>query len=396
MILHLDMDAFFASVEQRDHPELRGKPVIIGGRSQRAVVSTASYEARVYGVHSAMPMFQAMKLCPAARVIRGDMARYREVSRRIFILLEQFSPAIEPVSIDEAYVDIAGCERIFGPPREMARQIKEAIVEREHLTCSIGISPLKFLSKIASDMNKPDGITLIGPDEVKDVIARLPIRKVPGVGARTFEHLQALGVNTLGDVVRLPDHLLTARLGSYGMRLKQLSRGIDHGRVCPGSERKSISTETTLDRDTGDREALAQLLLVQADEVARQLRREKVKARVVTLKITFPDFRQMTRRHTLAAPTQSARDIYREVIQLFENESLGAVRLIGLGAAGLMPENQPVQAGLFDSRENPSRARWEKAERVVDSIVGKYGKAVVSRAAAVLPAKGPVSDDPDR
>jgi DNA polymerase-4 len=396
MILHLDMDAFFASVEQRDHPELRGKPVIIGGRSQRAVVSTASYEARVYGVHSAMPLFEAMKRCPSARVIRGDMGRYRAVSRRIFSLLEQFSPSIEPVSIDEAYVDIAGCERIFGPPREMARQIKAAIVAHEHLTCSIGISPLKFLSKIASDMNKPDGITLIGPDEVDGVIARLPIRKVPGVGDRTFDHLQALGVKTLGDVARLSDHLLTARLGAYGLRLKQLSRGIDHNRVCPVSERKSISTETTLDRDTGDREALARLLLVQADEVARQLRKETVKARVVTLKITFPDFRQITRRHTLDVPTQSARDIYREVMRLFENESFGAVRLIGLGAAGLLPEHQPVQAGLFDNRENPSRARWEKAERAVDSIVGKYGKALVNRAAAVLPAKNPVSDDPDR
>lgn len=400
MILHVDMDAFFASVEQRDHPELRGKPVIIGGRSQRAVVSTASYEARAFGVHSAMPLFEAMKRCPQARVIRGNMGRYREVSGRIFALLQDFSPRIEPVSIDEAYLDLSGCERILGSPMDVARKIAQAIRENEGLSCSIGITPLKFLSKIASDMNKPDGITLIGPDQVLRVIATLPVQKVPGVGPRTFGQLQELGIRTLGDVARMNDKTLQSRLGAYGLRLKQLSLGIDCSRVCAAGERKSLSTETTLDRDTNNRDCLTRLLLGQADEVARQLRLEKVKARTVTLKITFSDFRQITRRHTLGRPTQCAREIYSEALALFDHERLPlALRLIGLGAAGLIPENQPVQADLFEKKEAGLRDKWEKVERAVDSIAGKYGKGSVNRAVLGESAPNvgtrPINADPD-
>lgn len=381
MILHIDMDAFFASVEQRDNPDLRGKPVIIGGRSMRAVVSTASYEARAFGVHSAMPMFQAVKLCPQGIVIRGRMERYRDVSEHIFHILQDFSPLVEPVSIDEAYLDITGCEKILGSPRDIAINIKKAVLEQEGLTCSIGISPLKFLSKIASDMNKPDGITLIGPDEVPDVIAKLPIRKVPGVGARTFSLLEQLGVRTLGDIADISEKTLKSRFGAYGMRLRELSLGMDGSQVVPLSERKSISTEQTLDRDTDNREILKGLLLMQADEVARQLRRKKVKARIVTLKITFSNFKQVTRRHTLHRPIQSAREIYREALAMFEKENLPlSLRLIGLGSAGLVPEDQPVQAYLFEKKETDGTEKWEKAERAMDSILGKFGKNTVNRA----------------
>lgn len=379
MILHLDMDAFFASVEQREDPELRGKPVIVGGRSQRSVVSTASYEARVFGVRSAMPMFQAVKLCPGAIVVRGSMGLYKEVSLSILGILQTFSPLVEMVSIDEAYVDISGCERIFGPPVTMAKQIRQAIWDKEHLTCSIGITPLKFLSKIASDMNKPNGITLIPPEKVEETIQTLPVQKVPGVGKRTLGVLTRLGVRTLGDVKRISDATLKHSLGVYGLRLKELSCALDSSRVNPVSERKSISTEDTLPQDTNDREKLKIKLLMQADEVARQLRKKKFKGRTVTLKITFSDFRQITRRHTLDAPIQSARDIFTHAHALFEKELLPMkLRLIGLGVTGLLPENQPVQASLFDKRETTEK--WNKAERAMDSILVKFGGNTVKRA----------------
>ncbi|MBU1168785.1 MAG: DNA polymerase IV [Proteobacteria bacterium] len=381
MILHLDMDAFFASVEQQDHPELRGKPVIISGRSMRAVVSTASYEARVFGVRSAMPLFQAVKLCPQATVIQGRMGRYKDVSQSIFNILQDFSPQVEPVSIDEAYLDIRGCERIMGSPLFMAQTIKDTIRQKEGLTCSIGISPLKFLSKIASDMNKPDGITIIGVDEVQGVIHDLPIRKVPGVGETTFKYLEQLGVRTLGDIKRVSAETLKNRIGVFGLRLKDLSQGIDSTCVIPLAERKSISTEQTLDKDTGNREQLKRMLLMQADDVARQLRQKKVKARTVSLKITFSNFKQHTRRHTVQTPIQSAREIYKEALALFEKEHLPLfLRLIGLGTSGLIPEDQPVQALLFADSDKNGTEKWEKAERAMDSILGKYGKNTVKRA----------------
>lgn len=386
MILHLDMDAFFAAVEQRENPELKGKPVIVGGRSQRAVVSTASYEARVFGVKSAMPMFQAMKLCPQAIVVRGNMGLYKEISLSVYGILQTFSPLVEMMSIDEAYVDISGCERIFGPPVVMAEKIKQAIWDKEHLTCSIGITPLKFLSKIASDMNKPNGITLIPPAKVDEMLMTLPIHKVPGVGKRSLELLTRLGVKTLGDVKRISDNTLKHNLGVYGIRLKELSCGVDTSRVNPVSERKSISTEDTFSQDTGDRETLKTQLLMQADEVARQLRKKKFKGRTVTLKITFSDFRQITRRHTLETPIQSARDIFTHAHALFDKEPLPMkLRLIGLGVAGLIPENQPVQANLFEKRTDTEK--WNKAERAMDSILGKFGGNTVKRASLNEPKK---------
>ena len=381
MIIHVDMDAFFASVEQQDHPELRGKPVIIAGRSMRAVVSTASYEARAYGVRSAMPLFKAMRLCPQGIVVRGRMSRYAEVSRRIFSLIDRISPLVEQVSIDEAYIDITGCERLMGSPQAIALSIKKQIRDTVNLTCSIGIAPLKFIAKIASDMNKPDGITLIRPEEVNDFIDHLPIGKVPGVGVSTFSHLEALGIKNLGDIRRLDEKTLKAKLGVHGLRLKQLALGMDTSKVTPASERKSFSTETTLPEDTWDRGLLAHHLLGQADDVARLLRKNAVKARTITLKITFADFRQVTRRHTLQNPTQSAEIIYREALRLFQSENLRArIRLIGLGAAGLMPETHPVQALLFEDRETSRSEKWEKAERAMDSIVDKFGKQTVKRA----------------
>jgi DNA polymerase-4 len=392
MILHMDMDAFFASVEQRDNPELRGKPVIISGRSMRSVVSTASYEARIFGVRSAMPLVQAMKLCPQAVVVRGRMGRYKEVSKRIFALIQNMSPLVEQVSIDEAYLDVSGCERLLGSPVWIAETIKAQIKERENLTCSIGIAPLKFIAKIASDMNKPDGITVIDPGKVMDFIENLPIGKVPGVGVAALRNMESLGVKTLGQIRKLDDRILKAKFGVFGHRLKQLSLGEDSSQVTLDYERKSYSTETTLPEDTFDREFLNRQLLAQSDEVARLLRRGAVKARTITLKITFADFKQITRRHTLENPAQSSEQIYKEALRLFSAEILPTkIRLIGVGASGLMPANQPVQALLFTDNATSHHEKWEKADRAVDSILEKFGTAKVKRAATVTPDEKPSS-----
>jgi DNA polymerase-4 len=392
MILHMDMDAFFASVEQRDNPELRGKPVIISGRSMRSVVSTASYEARVFGVRSAMPLVQAMKLCPQAVVVRGRMGRYKEVSKRIFAMLQNRSPLVEQVSIDEAYLDVSGCERLLGSPVRIAETIKAQIKQRENLTCSIGIAPLKFIAKIASDMNKPDGITVITPEKVMDFIEHLPIGKVPGVGVAALRSMDSLGVKTLGQIRKLDDRILKAKFGVFGHRLKQLSLGEDSSQVTLDYERKSYSTETTLPEDTFDREFLNCQLLAQSDEVARLLRRGAVKARTITLKITFADFKQITRRRTLENPAQSSEQIYKEALRLFSAETLPTkIRLIGVGASGLMPAVQPVQASLFADNDTSHHEKWEKADRVVDSILEKFGTAKVKRASTAIPDEKPRS-----
>jgi len=380
MILHMDMDAFFASVEQLDNPELRGKCVIVGGRSNRGVVSTCSYEARKYGVHSAMPMFQARRKCPHAVIVSSRMTRYKELSRKVMAVLGEFSPLVEPVSIDEAYVDITGCGRIFGTPEQIAAAIKQKIHKTVHLTCSIGIAPNKFLAKIASDLRKPDGVTIIGPEDVPDFVATLPIARVPGVGKVTRSQLEAMGVKTLGDVQKIPRKNLEKRFGKYGKRLNDLSMGVDNTPVVPWSPPKSISSEETLPRDTDDLALLKKYLLMQADDVGRQLRKHKVKARTVQLKIKHYDFKQVTRRLTLEAPTQSAETLYCTACRLLDDYRLSTpVRLIGLGSAGLVPESQPVQRGLFSTVSEPDTT-WERVDRALDSITEKFGNNAVKRA----------------
>lgn len=380
MILHIDMDAYFASVEQLDNPELRGLPVIICGQSNRSVVSTASYEARKYGVHSAMPYFKAKKLCPDGVFIRGRMSRYRELSAIIFESLYSFSPVVEPVSIDEAYLDLTGCEKVIGPPEIAAENIKIKIFEQSGLTCSIGVAPLKFLSKIASDMNKPSGITIITEDQMADFIQTLDIKKVPGVGKVTFKNLEALSVKTLGDIRNIPDATLMKTLGKQGQRLKMLANGVDKSSVVQASQRKSISTETTFSEDLENLTEIKKYLLSQSDEVARQLRKKKVRAKTITLKMTFADFKQVTRRLTLKKPTQSAKTLYQESVSLFEKEAIQKkIRLIGVGGSGLIPEAVPVQGALFEETDNHQQ-NWDKAEKTLDSIRTRFGKTSVTRA----------------
>lgn len=374
------MDAFYASVEQLDNPELKGKCIIVGGTSKRGVVSAASYEARKFGIHSAMPMYQAKQKCPEGIFLFPRIDRYKEVSKKIMSLLNDFSPLIETVSIDEAYVDITGCETIYGEPEEIGLQIKKKIKESVNLTCSIGIAPNKFLAKIASDMDKPDGLTMIMPDKVQHFIESLPLLKVPGVGRTSFKHLEQIGIQRLGDVKKYPEKMLLKRLGKFGQRLIELSKGIDNSHVEPYTKRKSVSREDTLPEDTRDKNLLNKYLLKQAEKVGRDLRKLCMRGRTITIKIKYADFKQVTRSTTIDVPTQSSKAIYLEAKRLLSAyKILKRVRLIGVGVSGLVSDALPLQMNLFNDNKKKNSI-WEKVDRAVDTITKKYGKDVIKRA----------------
>ncbi len=379
MILHIDMDAFYASVEQLDNPWLRGKCVIVGGTSNRGVVSASSYEARRFGVRSAMPIFQARQKCPDGVFIPPRMARYKEVSRKIMAILREFSPQVEVVSIDEAFVDIAGSQRLHGDPETVAMDIKNEIKKNLGLTCSVGVAPGKFLAKVASDMNKPDGLTIIRPLEVPQFIESLPVEKVPGVGKKTFLQLTSLGIKTLGDVQKFPEQMLLDRLGKFGQRLIELSAGMDRSKVTPWTPHKSISSERTLAEDTRDRHLLNRYLLKQSEEVARQLRKAGVKARTISLKLKHADFKQFTRSKTIDTPTQSSKTIYRHAAGLLDDYRLTRkIRLIGVGTSGFKSVGLPVQLNLFD-RVKETDTTWEKVDQTVETITNRFGRDAIKR-----------------
>jgi DNA polymerase-4 len=374
------MDAFYASVEKLDDPRLKHKCVIVGGTSNRGVVSAACYEARRFGVHSAMPIYQAKQKCPHGVFVPPRMGRYKEVSKKVMALLKEFSPLVEPVSIDEAYMDITGCQRLFGEPQEIAREIKRRIYESVHLTCSIGVAPNKFLAKIASDLEKPDGLILIMPEQVPQFIESLPIKKVPGVGKKMVRQLEVLGIRTLGDVQRLPEQSLLKHLGKFGKRLRALSAGSDDSAVTPYAPHKSISSERTLAADTRDIKLLKRYLLSQSAEVARQLRQAGVRARTIVIKIKNADFKMVTRRTTIAVPTQSSETIYKHAAQLIDDFKITQkIRLIGVGTTGFSAVTASAQMGLFDQQEKPND-NWEKVDKALDSISQKFGKDVIGRA----------------
>jgi DNA polymerase-4 len=379
MILHIDMDAFYASVEQLDNPELKGRCIIVGGSTNRGVVSAASYEARRHGVHSAMPIFQARQRCPGAVFIRPRMHRYKEVSNKVMAVLRKYSPLLEQVSIDEAYMDISGCERLLGDPETIGRKIKAEIRQTLGLTCSVGIAPNRFLAKIASDSCKPDGLTIIPPSQVAQFVRALPVEKVPGVGQKTHRRLEKLGIRTLGDVNGFSEKALCDRLGKYGRRLLELAAGIDTTPVQPDSPHKSVSSEQTFAADTDDLNRLSAILLQQAEEVSRQLRRQGVRARTITLKIKHSDFRQVTRSTTLAEPIRSSDTIFAESLRLLERYRLTRkIRLIGIGASNFADAATPKQLSLFDSGTTKKK-EWEKVDETVDRITAKFGKEAVLR-----------------
>ncbi|GAU09338.1 DNA polymerase IV [Desulfoplanes formicivorans] len=375
MILHLDMDAFFASVEQADNPELRGKPVIIGTGS-RAVASTCSYEARAFGVRSAMPLYKARRLCPHGIFLPGRMHRYKEISRTIFKLLHEFSPIIEKASIDECYLDITGTSRLFGPPARLARLMQQRVWETCNLTCSIGVAPVKFLAKIASDWHKPRGITIIETEQVAPFLAQLPVSKIPGVGRKTLPLLQRLGIVYASQVLDFSKQFWEDRLGKQGAVLYARAQGKDPGRVVTQTARKSCSAENTLAEDTSDPHLLRSWLLTQSRDVASQLRRMGVRGRTITLKIKFADFTAMTRSKTLAAPTRSSGIIFETASLLLESCSLGKqVRLIGVGVSQFA-ENTPGLPFLQD----PRKAKLDKLDEAMDAIAKRFGESMVQSA----------------
>ncbi len=376
-ILHLDMDAFFASVEQLDDPSLRGKPVIIG-HDPRGVVSAASYEARVFGVRSAMPVVEARRRCPHGVFLPGNRRRYSEVSRVVMATLGDISPLVEPASIDEAYVDVTGTETLFGPPEALGRRVKRMIREATGLPCSVGIAPVKFIAKIASDYDKPDGLTVVSEAEVAAFLADLPVGKIPGVGKRAEQTLARLGIRVVGDILRYPPEFLERHCGKWGLSLYAKAHGRGSATVAAAREAKSVSAENTFDVDTADRERLTAWLLHQAERVGRELRQEGLAGRTVTLKLKFNDFRQITRSRTLPEPTDADAVLFAAAAALLDAEPLPRpVRLIGLGIANFGRE--PRQLALLDDPDQERRAQGRKIDTALDAIRDKFGRAAIVR-----------------
>lgn len=372
--MHLDMDAFFASVEQADNPEHRGKPVIVGG-AERGVVCAASYESRKFGVHSAMPIFQAKKLCPDGIFLPVRMSRYKEISRKVMEILTGISPVVECVSIDEAFVDITGTEALFGPGRSLALKVKADVFEATCLTCSVGIAPNKFLAKIASDFNKPNGLTIIEQADVESFLRALPARKIPGVGSRTAEELKNLGVVFASDILKLPVRFWIKKFGKWGARLHDKARGIDDSPVETNSDPKSISAEETFQHDVDSIPELEKMLLSQAEEVARDLRRHRFQGRTVTLKVKYSDFKTVTRSRTLPEPFDSTHVLFSTARQLLlDLNPARKIRLIGVGVSNF-------SSGLTQMKMLPQREfrKHEHLDRALDDIHSRFGYDSVKR-----------------
>jgi len=371
-IAHIDMDCFFAAVEALDHPEYRGKPLIVGGQrdSPRAVVSTCSYEARKYGVRSAMPISQAARLCPDALFVTGNMRRYTDVSQQIMECLAEFTPRIQQISIDEAFLDMTGCEHFYNNAQAMGLSIKQQIREKTGLTASCGIAPNKFLAKLASSKSKPDGLLVITADEVGDLLAPLPVRELWGVGERGEQELARYGITTVSDLRAWPAQWLAERFGKWGMLIYDLARGIDDDPVVTDEECKSYGSESTFDSDVDDIDDLCACLARHAQRVGKRLRAGGKLARTVTLKVKFADFDQITRAKSVSESFDSDDDIYNIACELLrELDMRMAVRLIGVSVSGL---TECRQLSLFESPRG-------KLDRVLDSITDRLGRKGVSR-----------------
>ncbi len=375
-IMHVDMDAFFASVEQRDHEEYRGKPVIVGGLSSRGVAATASYEARRFGVHSAMPMAAAKKRCPQGIFVQGNHAHYREVSAQIFAIFARFSPLVEALSIDEAFLDITGMGQLAASPKAHAQRIKQAIYEETGLVASVGIAPNKFLAKLASDLQKPDGLVIIPPDRVREILWPLPIRRLWGVGKKTAEKLQNMGYETVGQIAQAEQSGLQKAFGpKLAAQLAALANGQDDRKVEPMREAKSIGKEITFPEDLRSLEQAEHELLELAEKVGWRLRIAGVQARTVQLKVRLGDFTTYTRSRTLSEATcydevlyATAKDLLREL------KITSGFRLLGVTGTGFELFGQ---ASLFT---DPKKERLYHA---IDAIKKRYGEGVLTKAQLV-------------
>ncbi|KKM80122.1 hypothetical protein LCGC14_1343080 [marine sediment metagenome] len=373
-ILHLDMDAFFAAVEQRDHPELKGKPLLIGHDGPRGVVATASYEARSFGCHSAQPMVTAKRRCPDAIILPVRGQRYQEVSEQMSAILDEFSPLVEPISIDEAFIDLTGTERLLGKPEDVARRMKARIRSVLELTASVGVSFNKFLAKLASDMDKPDGLTIIRPEDVDRILSPLPVTKLFGIGKITGEKLAKVGIKTVGDLRQKPLEWLRVHLGSEAQGYFNLARGVDDRPLTPDREAQSIGHERTFEVDVANPDEIRRVLFDQVEQVARRLRKHGLRARGVSLKIRFGDFETIGRSTTLTGSTNITTELWQAARGLFDKWPFRPVRLIGITAERLTETKS--QLTLFD---DPGKERQEKLDSVTDRINEKYGEKAIGR-----------------
>lgn len=375
-ILHVDLDAFFAAVEQRDRPELRGKPVAVGGggASDRGVVSAASYEARRYGVRSAMPLRTAARLCPDLIFVPVDGRKYARVSREVMAILRRYTPVVEQVSIDEAFLDVAGSEPLHGTPLLMAQGIKGAVAAELQLTASVGIATTKLVAKVASDLDKPDGLVVVEPGTEAAFLAPLPISRLWGVGAKTASVLGQYGVRTIGDLAALPDDLLARRFGKHGPVLAQRARGIDPSPVSSTDPARSVSHEHTFDVDTSDPEVLERTLLALSEGVAGRLRAGGVKARTIAVKVRDSSFTTVSRQRTLTEPTDQTEVVFEAARELARPQLRGIrVRLLGVAASHL---GEGGQLALFEATDE----RRRKATAAADAIRQRYGSKAIRRA----------------
>jgi DNA polymerase-4 len=380
-IAHMDCDAFYASVEKRDNPALRDQPVIVGG-GQRGVVSTCCYIARIKGVRSAMPMFQALKLCPEAVVVKPRFSAYTEASRAIRAMMEELTPSIEPLSLDEAFLDLTGTARLHGaPPAVLLARLTKRMEDELGLTGSIGLSHNKFLAKVASDLDKPRGFSVIGRAETEAFLRPRSVRIIWGVGTATQTALEQAGIRTIADLLRWDRADLGARFGSMGDRLWHLARGLDTRRVQRDERPKSISKETTFFEDTSDPDLLDGHIWRLAEQVADRAKAKRLSGRTVTLKLKRKDFQLVTRRHALTDPTQLTDRIYRAARDLFDHAGTrGPFRLIGVGISDLAPEDQ---ADLSQDLLDPEARRRAAAERATDAIRAKFGAEAIIKGRAL-------------
>ncbi len=383
-IIHVDMDAFYASIEQRDNPSLMGKPVIVGGvTGQRGVVSAASYEARRYGVRSAMPVTRARRLCPHGIFIPGDMEKYHAVSGQLQAVFSSYTPLVESLSLDEAFLDVSASVRLWGSAENIGREIKTRVRHELALTASVGIAPNKFLAKMASDREKPDGFVVVRPGEESDFLRDMPVGAIHGVGRVTARRMSELGLRTIGQLAQMTREELSRIFGKYGERLHELSRGIDDSEVIPDAEAKSISHELTFDLDIEEKGEIRRTLGVLSDRVGARLRQGDLVARTIGIKVRLADFTTKSRERTLAEPVDTDNVVFSTAWHLFREIPLGGqkVRLLGVAASNLEPP--PGQLSLFGEGQE----RMRQTMKTIDIIRKRFGDDAIGRASQVRPVK---------
>jgi len=377
-ILHVDMDAFYASVEQRDNPELRGKPVVVGGGSNRGVVAAASYEVRKFGVRSAMPMADAMRRCPGLIRIAPRMSHYKAVSKQIFEVFREFTPIVEGLSLDEAFLDVTASRNLHGSGVEIATRIKALVRERTGLTASVGVAENKLVAKIASDLDKPDGLAVISASNVHEKLDPLPVSVIPGIGRQTLVKLQQINIRSIADLRLAPDRDLESVFGRFAQRTRERAAGIDNRPVVASREEKSISAEETYDVDLCDRHDMERELLRLTETTARRLRKAELQAGTVQVKIRQSDFQTCTRQKSLQPPINNTDQIYHvacELLGIWLEENPGTrIRLLGVGGSKLSPAEQQ---DLFATDDSPTT---NAVDRTVDDIRDRFGKLSVGRA----------------